>query len=137
MMRRPHGDRDPFGVDGEHLPIGDNRPSADPGTPDGRHLTQYHSGYRVLDSAVAQRAQVPQHQIRTLADLDRADLIGAAEQARPAQGGQLQRGARAQRRGASHGPRQEQCLVRLLQQATRLVGRRTVHPEPHRHARRQ
>ena len=77
----------------------------------------------------------PDRDVRELAHLQRPQLGVTAEAARAACRGRPQALPRGQRERAAAEPGREQGLVQLVDHPAGLVGRRAVHPEPHRHAR--
>ena len=83
----------------------------------------------VLDPGVVEAVQAPQRDVGQLADLQRAELVVAAQAARALDGGQRQRAARGHRGRAAGQARVEQRLAQLDGQRARLVGRGAVDPE--------
>jgi hypothetical protein len=89
----------------------------------------------VGDTGPGQAAHLPQRHVGQLAGFQRAELIGAAHAAGPADRGHPQRLPRGQGQRAAAEPGRQQRLVQLVDHPARLVGRRAVHPEADRRAR--
>ena len=79
---------------------------------------------------MGQGVQTPQRQVGQLAGLQRADLVGSAQNPGAADGGDLQGVPDGHRLRAAGGPGEQQRVADLLDQTAGLVARGAVDPEP-------
>ena len=112
----------------------DHGAAADQQEVHGARRAEHERRHRVVDARVIEAVKAPERDVGQLADLQRAELVVAAQAARALDRRQRERAARGQGGGAAGQARDEQRLAQLDRQRARLVGRGAVDAEADRGA---